>query len=150
MQSMLMIVSFMLRHNITDEALKDLLSILDLLFPNMFPTSKYKFYKAFDVEECEIRSTFFANVNSRTSSLLIQKVSSCDLIFKLKNETKYLRGNISTLFQCHYVISVIEIVSKYYLWNILFCLVFNLNIKLQDDRLCLILYFLKLSAGHGF
>ena len=66
-QSMLMIVSFMMRHNLTDEALKDLLSILDLLFPSMFPTSKYKFYKAFGVEECEVRLAFSANINSRTT-----------------------------------------------------------------------------------
>lgn len=55
-QSMLLLVSFMQRHNLTDEALKDLLSILDLLLPSVFPISKYKFYKAFDVEESEVKS----------------------------------------------------------------------------------------------
>ena len=54
-QSMLLIVSLMHRHNLTDEALKDLLSILNLLHPHMFPTSKYKFYKAFNVEESEVK-----------------------------------------------------------------------------------------------
>ena len=44
-----MIVSFLIRHNLADETLKDLLSILNLFLPNAFPTTKYKFYKAIDI-----------------------------------------------------------------------------------------------------
>ena len=53
-QSMLLLVAFLLRHNLTDSSLTDLLEILNLFLPNVFPPSKYKFYKAIQVEDSEV------------------------------------------------------------------------------------------------
>ena len=46
-QSLLLILSFLLKHHLSDEVLKDLLGILNVLLPETFPKTKYMFYKAF-------------------------------------------------------------------------------------------------------
>ncbi|XP_013408842.1 uncharacterized protein LOC106172604 isoform X3 [Lingula anatina] len=53
-QGLLLIVAFILRHNLTDAALNDMLSILGVLLPNAFPATKYKFYKAFCNGETQV------------------------------------------------------------------------------------------------
>ena len=54
-QSMLLLVAFLLRHSLTDSALTDLLEMLNLFLPSAFPPSKYKFYKAIQVEDAEVK-----------------------------------------------------------------------------------------------
>lgn len=54
-QSILLLVAFLLKHHLTDTALTDLLDFLNLLLPNTFPASKYKFYKAIQVEDSQVR-----------------------------------------------------------------------------------------------
>ena len=56
-QSLLLILSYMLRHKLTDAALCDLLLLLNTFFPGVAPTSKYLFYKAFNMEDFEVRNT---------------------------------------------------------------------------------------------
>ena len=52
-QIILLLVAFLLKHNLTDAALVDLLGILNVVLPNVFPPSKYKFYKCLQVEDCQ-------------------------------------------------------------------------------------------------
>ena len=52
-QITLSLVAFLLKHNLTDAALVDLLGILNVVLPNVFPPSKYKFYKCLQVEDCQ-------------------------------------------------------------------------------------------------
>ena len=47
-QSLLLLMSFVLRHQLTDEALNDFLSIMNMHLPNVVPESKYLFYKKFN------------------------------------------------------------------------------------------------------
>ena len=47
---------FLLKHNMTDAALVDPLDILNLLLPNTFPSSKYKFYKALQLDDSQVRT----------------------------------------------------------------------------------------------
>ena len=51
-QSLLIILCFLLRHKLTDVALGDLLLMLNVLLP--IPSSKYKFYKSFKLEQSEV------------------------------------------------------------------------------------------------
>ena len=53
-QSLLLILSFLLRHDLTDVALEDLLLLLNTFFPNTVPATKHRFYKSFAVEEYEV------------------------------------------------------------------------------------------------
>ena len=53
-QSLLLILCFVLRHKLTDVAIEDLLLVFNTLFPNIVPTSKYKFYKSFQLEQSEV------------------------------------------------------------------------------------------------
>lgn len=53
-QSLLLILSYILRHKLTDVALNDLLLLLNTLFPGIAPTSKYRFYKAFRMDNTEV------------------------------------------------------------------------------------------------
>ena len=57
-QSILLIVAFLLKNNLTDAALTDLLDILSLFLPSTFPPSKYKFYKAIHVDDSKVRKVF--------------------------------------------------------------------------------------------
>ena len=52
-QIILLLVAFLLKHNLTDPALVDLLGILNVVLPNVFPPSKCKFYKCLQVEDCQ-------------------------------------------------------------------------------------------------
>ncbi|XP_034046403.1 protein PFC0760c-like [Thalassophryne amazonica] len=45
-QSLLLIVSYVLRHGLSDSALDDLLSLMNIHCPNSVPTSKYLLYKS--------------------------------------------------------------------------------------------------------
>ena len=53
-QSLLLILSFLLRHKLTDVALGDLLLMLNALLPNAIPATKYKYYKSFKLEQSEV------------------------------------------------------------------------------------------------
>ena len=54
MQSLLLILCFVLRHKLTDVALGDLLFLLNTLFPNTVPPTKHKFYNLFKLEKSEV------------------------------------------------------------------------------------------------
>ena len=54
-QSLLLILSFFLRHCLTDAALEDLLLLLNVLLPNTVPATKYKFYKLVALEQYEVK-----------------------------------------------------------------------------------------------
>lgn len=62
-QSLLLVLSFVLRHGLTGEALKDLLVLLNLLLPNTVPSTKYKFYKKIKMESYEVKNR--NNFNSK-------------------------------------------------------------------------------------
>lgn len=53
-QCLLLILSFVLRHGLTAEALKDLLVLMNLLLPNAVPSTKHKFYKKIKMESYEV------------------------------------------------------------------------------------------------
>ena len=53
-QTILVMVTFLLKHHLTYTVLSDLLNILNLFLPNTFPASKYMFYKAIQVEDSEV------------------------------------------------------------------------------------------------
>lgn len=68
-----MLVAFLLRHNLTDAALIDLLDMLNLFLPSAFPSSKYKFYKAIQIEDSKVRGIFqimLLTVNPKYVSLI--------------------------------------------------------------------------------
>ena len=44
----------MLRHKLIDVALSDLLVLLNTFFPETVPSTKYKFYKTFKMENSEV------------------------------------------------------------------------------------------------
>ena len=54
-QSIVILVAFLLKHNMTDAALIDLLDMLNMFLPSTFPSSKYKFYKAIQMEDSKVR-----------------------------------------------------------------------------------------------
>ncbi len=50
-QSLVLVLAYLLRHNLTHKALKDLPILLNALLPNSVPRTKYMFYKAFNMDE---------------------------------------------------------------------------------------------------
>lgn len=53
-ESIVLILSFVLRHKLTDVALGDLLSLLNTFFPNVIPATKHKFYKLVKFKQSEV------------------------------------------------------------------------------------------------
>ena len=53
-QSLLLLLSFVLRHGLTGLALDDLLSLLNVFLPDTVPATKHKFYKSIAIEEYEV------------------------------------------------------------------------------------------------
>ncbi|XP_034049086.1 uncharacterized protein LOC117530302 isoform X2 [Thalassophryne amazonica] len=53
-QSLLLIVSYVLRHGLSDSALDDLLSLMNIHCPNSVPTSKYLLYKSVEDSMYEV------------------------------------------------------------------------------------------------
>ena len=49
-QSLLLLMSFILKHQLTDDAVNDFLTIMNLHLPNVVPESKYLFYKKFNYQ----------------------------------------------------------------------------------------------------
>ncbi len=49
-QSLLLMMSFILKHQLTDDAVNDFLTIMNLHLPNVVPESKYLFYKKFNYQ----------------------------------------------------------------------------------------------------
>ena len=47
-QSLVLLMSFVMKHQLTDEALSDFLKIMNLHLPNVVPKTKYLFYKKFN------------------------------------------------------------------------------------------------------
>ena len=47
-ECLLLVLSYITRHHLTIEALKDLLILLNVLFPNSIPSTKHMFFKALD------------------------------------------------------------------------------------------------------
>lgn len=50
-QSLLLFMSYVQKHHVTDVQLEDFLNIMNLMLPDVFPTSKYLFYKKFHYRE---------------------------------------------------------------------------------------------------
>ena len=48
-QCLLLVLTFYIRHHLTNEALDDLLSLLNVILPNSVPNTKYKFFKEFNL-----------------------------------------------------------------------------------------------------
>jgi hypothetical protein len=49
-QSLLLLMSFILKHQLTDNAVNDFLTIMNMHLPNVVPESKYLFYKKFNFQ----------------------------------------------------------------------------------------------------
>lgn len=65
-------VTFLLKHHLTDATLTDLLSILNLFIPNTFPPSKYMFYKAIQVDNTQVSKPFkFLSISSLVLTAVI-------------------------------------------------------------------------------
>lgn len=45
-ECLLLVLSYMVRHSLTKEALTDLLVLLNVLLPHVIPVTQYKFFKA--------------------------------------------------------------------------------------------------------
>ena len=49
-QRLVLVLAYILRHNLTHKALKDLLILINTLLPNYVPCTKYMFFKAFNMD----------------------------------------------------------------------------------------------------
>lgn len=49
----------MVRHGLTKEALKDLLLLLNVLLPGSVPVTEYKFFKAFETGNFQVKASLF-------------------------------------------------------------------------------------------
>ena len=58
-QAILMIVVYILRHNLTGEALQDLLSLLTELVPGIASATQIMFYKSFSDIKCQIEVHYY-------------------------------------------------------------------------------------------
>ena len=64
-QSLLLIMSFVQKHHLTNEALDDFLTLMNMHFPNVVPCSKYLFFKKFHLAKfqrhyfCETCTSYF-------------------------------------------------------------------------------------------
>ncbi|XP_028418236.1 uncharacterized protein LOC114543472 [Dendronephthya gigantea] len=58
-QCLLLILSYMVRHSLTKEALADLLLLLNVLLPHVIPTTLYKFFKAVGAGNIETQIHFY-------------------------------------------------------------------------------------------
>lgn len=80
-QSLLLLMSFVLKYQLTDHALSDLLSIMNLHLPNVIPETKYLFYKKFQHQKfvrhyfCE-DCTFYYGPNDQCDA---NKTCSCNV-----------------------------------------------------------------------
>ena len=90
MQGLLLLLSCMLRHQLTDVALTDLLLLLNTFFPATFPKTKYMFYKALKMENAEVR---FSTVVCTRITVNILKVR---IIVYFKQFDWLLKVEIST------------------------------------------------------
>ena len=69
--TLILILAFLLAHNITKEALADLLTLLNTLLPKLhnLPTSPYKFYKSLNIDMLEpVRHYFCPSCSKEISS----------------------------------------------------------------------------------
>ncbi|XP_046841889.1 uncharacterized protein LOC124436007 [Xenia sp. Carnegie-2017] len=87
-QSVLLLVAFLLKNNLTDAALTDLLDILSLILPSTFPSSKYKFYKAIQVEESQAHFYCESCLSYIGTSAESTKCDECDTPFNRENSMK--------------------------------------------------------------
>ena len=80
-QSLLLLMSFVLKHHLTDQALNDLLTIMNLHLPNVIPGTKYLFYKKFQ-HQTYVRHYFCENCTfyfGPSDQCDVNKVCSCSI-----------------------------------------------------------------------
>ena len=116
--ALLLILAFVLNHNLTNEALADLLSLLNclLLQPNLVPPSVYKFYKHLRITKAEVIRHYYCSTCEAPldqSSGMNCSNPFCQRTFPRKQNIPYflelpLEQQIQTLFKRPYFYSQIQ------------------------------------------
>lgn len=99
-ETILMILTFVLRHKISGEGLKDFLSLLHILFPSILPATKYLFDKYFlsitnqyEIHfYCESCKGYICKV-----VIVLTKCPHCDVPFDIASNLK----SGSFMIYCH-------------------------------------------------
>lgn len=70
-QCLLLVLSYMVRHALTKEALTDLLLLLNVLLPHVIPSTQFKFFKAVKIGNVQVKLLFFNTCNGFDSHMKV-------------------------------------------------------------------------------